>query len=284
MTLKKDVHKWVLLPAILFPAICFAQVSDSDYNMELRKKEAFTDSTNRVNTVEFGGTMDFVSDGFGRWDGVRLRYTRTNKKHTWFLEANGYNRDESGGGEAFVGVGGLYIDWAKRIYTFSSISAGTDTWYSPKIRIDQDFNFKLGKSQQWVWVLGGTYVNYYSPQSVAIASTGMTYYMKGVILSYRFFYNIAYPGSLKSASNQLSADQGYWYKYMNTLTISGGKQAYMATYMDSPEAIDRNSLSVSFKSRYWVKKSWGFWGQASFTSVFDAYNVFGVGAGLFANF
>ncbi len=278
----KNVYKCIIFALTLLPSIVFSQTIGNERIIDVGQNVADTNKK-KSNTIEFGGNMDFVSNGFGRWDAARVRYTRANDKYTWFIEANGYDRSESGGA-AFAPVAGIYVDWNKNWYTFTSLSTSTNSDYTPVIRADQDVNYKFGKTRQWVAVLGGTYIDYYTPQSAVIASAGMSYYGKGFMISSRFFYNISYPGALSSVSGLLSVDQGHWYRYMNTLSISGGKQAYMATYLESPEAINRNSITVFFRHRHWIGKTWGFWGQISYSKVFDAYDAPGAGIGLFVHF
>lgn len=270
--------KWwnVLFGFWMFSVAVAAQSSGNDEAHHL------VDDGIRKNMVEFGGAMDFVSGNLGHWDAGRVKYTRTADKYTWFLEANVYNRSKSGG-SAVAPVAGLYVDWRENCYTFTSLSTSTDTWYTPKFRIDQDVNCKFGDKRQYVGVLGVSYIDYHTPQSTFITSAGAVYYGSGFIVSYRLFYNICYPGALHSTAHILGLDQGHWYKYMNTFVVSGGKQAYMATYLESPEAINRNSVSVYAKHRYWFNNRWGYWAQVGYTNVTSAYHSIGFNVGLFCH-
>ncbi len=136
------------------------------------------------------------------------------------------------------------------------MSTGGDVDYLPRFRADQDFNFTFGEEKQLVWVLGGSYIDYHTGSSDNIYSTGLNYYLPGWVLGYRFFYNISNPGALESTSHSVSIDQGYWYSYMNTQVVSWGNQAYMATYLDSPEAVRRDSVSVLLRHRHWISDDW----------------------------
>ncbi len=235
------------------------------------------------NTIEVGFNADFLNNGFGNWYAGRIKYTRKLKKCTFFLEPAYLHRKKCGGG-AFIMNAGLYVDWAQMFYTFSSISAGTDVWYSPKIRADLDLNFKLGKKKDWVITLGGTYVDFYSEQSVAIGSLGLTYYGTGFIMSGRLFYNTCFPGKKTSFTGLLSVDQGYVYKYMNTIAVSYGNQSYQTLDWGNLTNVDRRAFSVSFMHRNWIRKNWGLLGQAGFVYVSKAYNVWSVSVGAFWSF
>ena len=161
------------------------------------------------------------------------------------------------------------------------MSGATNVDYVPKFRIDHDFNFKLGEKKNWVWTLGFTYIDYFTPNTDTIYSTALTWYGQGIIAVYRFFYNISDPGGLSSTSHSFSIDQGYWYKYMNTLIVSWGNQAYMAMYLDNPSAVARDSWSVLLRHRRWLKEDRGFWVQMGALGIRDGYNGFSFGLGWF---
>ncbi len=226
---------------------------------------------------------EFISDSYGNWDSAGIRLTRNGDGNAWYIEANGYNR-KKGDGAAPQVVGGLYYDWTPRFYTFTSVSTGGDVDYLPRFRADQDFNFKFGEEKQLVWVLGGSYIDYHTGSSDNIYSTGLNYYLPGWVLGYRFFYNISNPGALESTSHSVSIDQGYWYNYMNTLVVSWGNQAYMATYLDSPEAVRRDSVSVLLRHRHWISDDWGLWVQGGAVKVQDSYDGANLGTGVFVYF
>ena len=273
--------------ALLFfaplPSLCHAQTLKGEAEAtEARRVQAPADEKKR-NLVEFYGNREAITDGNGNWDSGGMRYTRIGDGYSAYFELNGYNRTKGDGGSQQI-VGGLYKDWTDRIYTYTSMSKGTNVDYLPKFRADHDFNFKVDPEKKWVWTLGATYIDYYTPNSDTIYSTGVTHYRDGLVLSYRFFYNISDPGSLTSHSQSASVDQGYWYKYLNTLIYSWGNQAYMATYLDSPEAVQRKSKSILYRHRHWIRDDWGVWVQAGVLKVDGAYDGKSGGAGLFFYF
>lgn len=230
--------------------------------------------------IEFYANREFISDGFGNWDSGGMRLTRSGEGHAWYMELNAYNRKD-GDGSAGQIVAGLYKDWTDWLYTFTSMSSGTNVDFLPRFRADQDFNFKLTEKRNIVWTLGGTFISYYNNSSDTILSTALNYYLPGWIFGGRYFYNISNPGALKSSSYSLSVDQGYWNRYMNTVIVSWGKQAYYATYLDSPQEVKRESTSVLLRHRNWIDEDWGFWVQGGYLSIKNGYHGESLGMGLF---
>ncbi len=268
----------------LLCSVCEAQTLKGEVEAtEARRLNADSPSEKKRNLVEFYGNREAITAGNGNWDSGGMRYTRTEDGYSGYFELNGYNRSKGDGSGGQI-VGGLYKDWSDSLYTYSSMSTATNVDYLPRFRIDQDFNFKLGQEKNWVWTLGATYIDYHTPNSDTILSSGITRYSDGLILSYRFFYNISNPGSLYSHSQSISADQGYWYRYLNTFIFSWGNQAYLATYLDSPESVNRNSNSFLYRHRHWVRDDWGFWIQVGVLDVSDSYSGKSAGAGLFFYF
>lgn len=237
----------------------------------------------KKNTLEFGGSADFVNNGFGNWYAGKIKYTKKASKQTFFLETTYLNREKCGG-DAVIPAFGLYWDWSPRFYTFSSVSKGTEAWYSPKIRADLDLNFKLGEEKKWVLTFGGNYIDFYSEQKAAIGSAALTYYGKGFVLSDRLFFNTCFPGKKTSLTNTLSIDQGYANKYYNTFTASYGNQSYQTLDWGNYTDVSRKAYSLSFTHRNWVKKNWGLVIQINYVSVSNAYDITGINLGTFWTF
>jgi YaiO family outer membrane protein len=233
--------------------------------------------------MEIYANREFIDHSFGDWDSGGMRLTRSGDGNSWYVEANGYNRKKGDGGAPQM-VGGVYKDWTDWLYTFTSMSTADDVDYLPSFRVDQDFNFKLGEKKAWIWTVGATYIDYHTGSSDTIYSTGLSWYLPGWVLGYRFFYNISDPGSYTSSSHSVSIDQGYWYRYMNTLIVSWGNQAYMATYLDSPASVQRDSQSVLLRHRHWIADDWGLWVQGGVLRVSNAYDGTSLGAGVFFYF
>jgi YaiO family outer membrane protein len=105
-----------------------------------------------------------------------------------------------------------------------------------------------------------------------------------LILHYRLFYNISYPGSISSFSHLVSVgygEEGWQWTYLN---VSFGNQAYMPTYIFSPTEVNQNSLTVDLQHRHWLGKYYGVFGDVSFSTLEKGYEMYGVGLGIFYEF
>ena len=78
-------------------------------------------------------------------------YYKRSCETTILLGSSGYLQDEGNGLLAKIG---LYQDWLPNVYTFTSVTTGTNTPYLPRFRFDHDFYLKVGESKQWVIPLG----------------------------------------------------------------------------------------------------------------------------------
>lgn len=258
------------------------EIQDS---LELESKDDSKAQTAYKNTFEFGANCDYVSDGFGHWSLGRIKYTHAGQKLTWFINTDFMYR-RNWGGFTFSPSIGAYSDWCKRFYTYECITASTKSEYSPTIRGDLDLNFKAGSKMNWVITLGASAMYYYwTDQSIYIPAVGLTYYHPGIVVSGRFMYNICNPGTNSSFTGLLALDQGYWYKYMNTLLLSFGNQSYLISSMGSPALhVERNALYISFRHRYWIRRNWGIQAQIEYSNTFNAYWMLGGSIGFFFHF
>lgn len=201
---------------------------------------------------------------------------------TYFFQLGGFSRFE---GEAMLGVAGAYKDWSPGFYTYTALAAGTRSGYLPSFRFDHDSNFKLGPKRNIVWTVGFTYIRFFDSHRTAILSTGVTAYLEGWILTYRVFGNRSDPGRVLSAAHLLDAMAGAEGKRWTNLTISFGKQAYLATYLARPEEVNQSSLSVVLKHKHWFgEKGFGLLAEASYFTLKDGYDKLGLSAGFFKEF
>lgn len=221
-------------------------------------------------------------DIYGSWTNILLSYyARPKSNLTWFFQLGGFSRNV---GDALLGVGGAYKDWGKRFYTYTALSAGSDSAYLPQVRFDNDFNFKFGDKRNIVWTLGITYLNYHNTHKDLILSSGITLYFPSLITTYRIFRNKSNPGSVTSFSHLLDAAFGREGSQWTNLTFSFGNQAYLADYLAKPEEIDQDSIYLVLKHRRWIKKGWGLIGDVSYFKLEDGYKKFGLSIGFFKEF
>ena len=201
---------------------------------------------------------------------------------TYFFQLGGFSRFE---GQAALGVAGAYKDWGPGIYTYTAVAVGSRSGYLPSFRFDHDTNFKFGARRNIVWTVGLTYIRYFDVHRTAILSTGLTVYLEGWILTYRVFGNQSDPGHVRSASHLVDAAMGREGSAWTNLTLSFGKQAYLATYLAKPEEVNQGSLNLSLKHKRWLgKKGFGFLGEAGYFRLSEGYDKYTISAGFFKEF
>jgi YaiO family outer membrane protein len=233
------------------------------------------------NRIELDLGYDYLSDNYGNWKNIRLMYLRRELTFVYFFELESFFRKEGNGLQL---VGGIYKDWNKWLYTYTALAAGTNVEYLPHYRLDHDFNFKFGKKINYVFTVGGTYIDYHINHRDWILSAGLTGYFNKWILGYRIFRNISYPGSVSSFSHTFNVTYGSEGTHWTSLVFSFGKQAYNATELVTPERINRNSHELLFKHRHWIGKNWGLYGETSIFHLNDEYTKYGLTLGVFWDF
>jgi YaiO family outer membrane protein len=219
---------------------------------------------------------------YGDWNTGNLAfYNKVSPDFTYFVQGSAFNRNEGNGGTGTIGA---YKDWADFFYTYTAITAGTNSTYLPKFRADHDFNFKVGPNKMIVLTLGGTFIDYFNDHRDLIISGGPTLYLNRWVLQYRLFHNESNPGSIGSFSQLFSigyGEEGLQWTYLN---VSFGKQAYLATSLATTEAIDKNSLNIAVQHRHWLGKNYGIFGDTSYFKLQEGYEKFGISLGVFYEF
>jgi YaiO family outer membrane protein len=239
---------------------------------------------NKSRRIEASVSFEHLSphDIYGNWYSSNVGfYSKVSPSYTYFIQGSFHNRPE---GSGMTMSGGCYKDWKDFLYTYSAVSAGSHSDYLPEFRIDHDFNFKLGRDKNYVLTAGVIYIDYFTGHTDLIFSGGTTVYLNKWIFQYRLFHNQSNPGSIGSFSHLLSAgygEEGMQWTYVN---ISFGKQAYLATSLVTPQAVNQNSWNISLQHRRWIGKSYGIFSDASFFRLEDGYDKFGVSCGVFYEF
>ncbi|MCE5194233.1 MAG: YaiO family outer membrane beta-barrel protein [Nitrospiraceae bacterium] len=272
MNLKNELKKTIVLAAVFFvffPCIIHAEDADQE------KK-------NRIEAV-FSYEYLNPNETYGEWKGLSLAFYRTPSSDlTYFIQGGTFWRKE---GNGFTGTVGAYKDWLERLYTYSAVSAGTNSEYLPKFRIDHDFNFKLGPEKNIVWIAGISYLQYFGDHRDLILSTGVAlYYPEDWVWEYRIFRNDSSPGNVISYSHLISAGYGREKWQWTYLDVSFGNQAYNATNLESPEKVDQNALRVGLRNKTWIGKDYGVMGDVSFFKLQDGYKKYGFSLGVFKEF
>ena len=234
--------------------------------------------------IEASVSYEYLSphETYGDWNAANIAfYSKVSPTFTYFIEGSVANRLEGNGAAGTVGA---YKDWTSFLYTYTAVSAGTYTPYLPKFRIDHDFNFKLGANKNYVLTAGITYIDYFTDHRDFIVSGGPTFYWNRWVLQYRLFHNESNPGSVESYSHLISVgygEDGWQWTYLN---VSFGKQAYLATSLDTPEAVNNDSLNITLQHRHWLGKHYGIFGEASYFKLEEGYEKYGINCGIFYEF
>jgi YaiO family outer membrane protein len=219
---------------------------------------------------------------YGNWYTFNASYySKNSSDFTYFLQSSLYKRSE---GRGATGTIGAYKDWFDSLYTYSSITAGSHSDYLPAFRIDHDFNFKAGKNKNYVLTAGITYIDYFDDHKDLIISGGPTVYLGHFISQYRLFHNESNPGSMGSFSHLVSIGYGEEGRQWTYLNLSFGKQAYLATYLATPQAVNQNSTYLVLKYRHWLDKNYGLFGEASYFNLENGYKKSGTSCGMFYGF
>ncbi|MFA5073050.1 MAG: YaiO family outer membrane beta-barrel protein [Nitrospirota bacterium] len=237
------------------------------------------------NRIELSASHEYLSPfaEFGDWQTLSAAWYRKERPDlTWFVQMQGFTRNE---GTGLLGTIGAYKDWTDSFYTYSAFSAGTRTVFLPQVRYDQDFSFKMGKEKNIVWLVGGTYIQYFDEHRDYILSTGLTIYMNKWITEYRIFRNVSEPGWIESFSHLVSITYGEEGKNWTTATASYGKQAYLAIQQEAPSSsVKNNSLLLSLHHRKWLGSDWGVFGELSYFNLYNTYQKGGLVLGVFKEF
>lgn len=219
---------------------------------------------------------------YGNWNSINFAfYHKYSPDFTYFLQSSSHSRDDGNGATGTVGA---YKDWTNYLYTYSAVTAGSDSTYLPKFRGDHDFNFKVGPDKNLVLTAGVTYIDYFDEHRDLILSGGPTLYLDKWVLQYRLFHNESDPGSVMSYSHLFSVGygkDGWQWTYLN---VSFGKQAYLATSLATPEAVNQNSIDISLKHRHWLGKDYGVFGDIGYFKLQDGYKKYGISIGFFYEF
>lgn len=274
---------FIILSSVLWAAPAVNSVQENESNVTFTHatsaKEVIIGEQDRIDgsfTYEY---LDPSSD-YGSWKNFSLSYyQKYSKELTLVYQAGFFNRKE---GSATLFSLGAYKDWNPSLYTFSAVSAGTESEYLPKYRLDHDFYFKFGERKQWVGILGFTYIDYHDVHTDTIVSTGLTYYAPRYNVTYRFFINNSDPGSINSHTHLLSVGYGAEKEYWTYFDISYGNQAYQSILEDS--SFDEDALNIQLKHRHWLTENTGIFGSIGAFKLDHGYDKYLFQIGYFKEF
>lgn len=272
----------ILLPLLLLTFVIFSVLGQSCYAASSPGSEFKMQIRNRLEVIgSFYGVNP--SDQYGNWSSLNVNYYRQAREDTLlYAELTGFGRTEGGG---LLTTAGVYKDWSKTFYTHTALGTGTNSNYLPSLAIDQDFNFKFGKKNQYAWMVGGAYFNYFGNTRDLILKTGISYYKDKWAFNYQLFRNMSNPGSLESFAHQFTIDYGMEKKYWTTLEYSFGQQAYLAVTQGIPAAaVNNSSQYISLKHRRWLGPYHGIITEVNYLKLLGEYNTLGFSLGFFREF
>lgn len=237
------------------------------------------------NRIEVNLTYEQLSPKtvYGTWKNFDLMfYSKTLNQFTPFVGFSGFSRSKSG--KAALETAGTYIDLSDCMYTYSQITAGSNSDYLPRFRLDHEFNIKLGKEKNIVFTIGASYIKYWDVHRDTVFHIGPTIYKGNLVFTYFFFRNISNPGGVTSNSHLVSLGYGEEGKSWIYLDISFGKQAYLATNLTNPEKVINNSYDINLTYRKWLGKDFGIILGLGYFRLIKDYKKFRISSGFFKEF
>jgi len=231
--------------------------------------------------IEVNASYDYLkpTEDNESWKSMGLKYNhKFNAENTMLVNIGGSVRDES---FAWLQTA-LYRDWLPRFYTYTSVGASTKTRWMGKIRIDNDFNYKMGNELQYILTLGQTVILYDDDRKDFLFSVGGIYYLPHIVADARYFFNKSDPGNVWSNTLQMSLSGGTMGKYWLTLLGSTGAQSYQSVNSDLP--IDQKVTSIGLNQQIWIQSEYGLKIGLGYLKVEDGYEKFNATIGYFYQF
>ena len=241
-------------------------------------------SAERKTAWKLSGTYEYLHPhgDFGDWKNITATLYRKEKPDlTWFVQLGAHSRKE---GEGMLAAAGAYKDWTESLFTYTALSAGTNSEDLPQFRADHDFNLRIGPEKNFAWVVGGTYIQYFDVHRDYILSTGLSAYLGKWVAEYRIFRNISDPGSQTSYSQLFGLAYGQDGRQWTNGKFSFGRQAYLATAIETPESVNNNSVLATLGHRRWLGKDYGVFGEIGYFKLSHSYQKYGTTIGVFKEF
>lgn len=241
----------------------------------------FAEETKRI---ELSSSYDFLNpkNPYGNWKIISMSFFhRLSPTFNYFLSGGFHERKE---GTGLILTGGAYKDWSERLYSYSAMSVSTTSSYLPKYRLDHEFYYKLGERKVFLPSIGLSYIRYHDVHKDFLISLGFVYYTSFGNISFKHFINRSDPGKVKSCSELISIGIGREKRAWTYIDVSFGKQAYLATYLATPEEVRQDSYYVSLSHRRWITKTFGIMGSFGYFKLEKGYERYGLGAGIFKEF
>lgn len=224
---------------------------------------------------------------YGNWKAMSLQYSqKAAVDFTWFAQFDMFARNAVSGGNGNLATLGAYKDWNDSFYTYTAFSAGSKVDYLQKFRVDHNFYLKFGADKQYVWNIGGSYIDYHNDRSDKILSTGITVYDNRWSYSFDILRTVSSPGSVTSYTRQFTITQGKERQAIGELVYAYGKEAYLAADVLLPMETRNNSKLWSFSYRRWLglERDHGYVFGVSYFDLQDGYRSTTFSFGLFREY
>jgi YaiO family outer membrane protein len=243
--------------------------------------------------IEGGLYYDYLTphDDFGSWGAGYLGFfAQVHPKVRLFTALNAISRgggDAEEAGEGVLGTIGATLTFNDWFYTNTALSFGSNSFFLPQVRVDQDFNFIIGLGDDLSMVLtpGFFYAQYFTEDSRIFGLfVGPTFYADGFALGYSLVRTESSPGSYVSYSHILFFGYSVESVFSTYLTFTLGEVAYLDTFAGVPTEVKENAFDVTLSHRQWIGVNWGFFGQLSYGDLSFNYEKWGMGVGIFYEF
>jgi len=216
------------------------------------------------------------------WTALNFRYyDKISNDLTLLYQGSAITRVE---GNGFLGAVGAYKGWMERFYTYTQISAGTDSIYLPSFRIDHEFNYLFGEKKNIVGLVGLAYINQHDEHEDFIGSLGVTYYSADYNIGYRIFFNRSDPGSINSTSHIISLGVGHEKDQWVYVDVAFGNPSYLSTITPDYQQIEQNTVAVYLKYRKWLDEDSGFYAETGYFNLENEYDKYNFRIGYFQEF
>jgi len=119
--------------------------------MHKNKTDVKKNPSGEQDLMDISLTYEYLdpSSSYGSWKNLNVTYYQKYAKGLTFVyQAGLFHRDGDDEGSAALAALGVYKDWTPSLYTYTQLSAGTNSTYLPKYRVDQEFYYKFGEKKQ----------------------------------------------------------------------------------------------------------------------------------------
>jgi len=282
----------VIIGTLMMTEACAFQSSSMYKNAVEMQRSIFADIINDdginyglpTDRLEIDVSYDYLDpyDTYGDWKALNFSYyDQISNDLTILYQASGITRIE---GDGLLGAIGIYKGWFERFYTYTQITAGTESEYLPAFRIDQEFNYMFGEAKNIVGLIGFTYINQYDEHEDYIGSLGITYYSEDYNIGYRIFFNRSDPGSIYSTSHIISLGIGHEKDQWIYIDVAFGNPAYLSTITPEYETVKNDTLGIYLKYRKWLDQDSGFYAETGYFDLSSEYKKYNFKLGYFQEF